>query len=295
MEDTRFWERDMERGRLPGGFLNPFLFRKREGAMAACASPLMPTPTHRSAGEDPLAVADGWLQLVSRTHASPREDLDRAKPGLELVLLDMDGTLVHGSTWEVLHEHFGVSNETNWMRYQRGELDDHEFIRSDIALWRIRERPIHVDEIDAILHQHTRVMDGARELVAGLRESRIATCIVSGGLDLLACRICEELGIDMYVANGLRLRETGHLSGEGMVFIEIKDKGRTTRDILAKLGVPRERSAAVGNSAYDVPMFRASGYGVAFNPSDHWVRRQARHVVEGQDLRKVLPLLLEGA
>ena len=240
-----------------------------------------------------MALAQGWLQVVSTHHRDPRDDVDRSKPGLELVLLDMDGTLVHGSTWEVLHEHYGVSNETNWLRYQRGELDDHAFIESDIALWRVDERPIHVDEIDHILHKHTRIMDGAKELVAALRERRIATCIVSGGLDLLARRVCQELGIDMYVANGLRLKESGHISGQGLVFIEIKDKGRTTREILKRLGVPRERTAAVGNSAYDVPMFRESGFGVAFNPSDHWVRRMARHVVEGQDMRKVIPCLLD--
>jgi len=251
----------------------------------------MSTPTHRSAREDPMALADGWLQVVSTHHADPREDVDRSKPGLELVLLDMDGTLVHGSTWEILHEHYGVSNETNWLRYQNGELDDEAFIRSDVALWRIDERPIHVDEVDRILHKHTRIMDGAKDLVAGLRERHVATCIVSGGLDLLARRLCEELGIDMYVANGLRLKESGHVSGEGLVFIEIKDKGRVSRQILQKLGVPRERAAAVGNSAYDVPMFREVGYGIAFNPSDHWVRRNAKHVIEGTDMRGVAACL----
>ena len=248
----------------------------------------MPTPTHRSVTEDPMALADGWLQVVSARHGDPRRDLAHPPGPLELVFLDMDGTLVHGSTWEVLHEHYGVSNETNWLRYQRGELDDHEFIKSDIALWRIDERPIHVDEIEDVLRRRTRIMDGAKGLVDALHARGVATCIVSGGLDLLARRVCLELGIDMYVANGLRLDDAGHVSGEGLVFIEIKDKGRITRQLREKLGVAKERTAAVGNSAYDVPMFREAGFGVAFNPSDHWVRRNARHVVEGTDLRGVV-------
>lgn len=250
----------------------------------------MPTPTQRSAREDPLGLADGWLQVVSTRHADPRQDVAEGR-GLDLVLFDMDGTLVEGSSWELLHEAQGVSNEHNWLRYQRGELDDLEFIRSDIALWRIGGREVHVDDLARALDRAV-IMDGAREVVAGLRERGIATCIVSGGLDLLARRVCLELGIDMYVANGIRLRESGHVDGEGILYVEIRDKGKASRDILRKLGVAPERAAAVGNSAFDVPMFRACSFGVAFNPSDHVVRRAARHVVEGQDMRPVLTALV---
>lgn len=253
-----------------------------------------PTPTHRSAREDPVSLADGWLQVVSTRHASPRDDVDRSKPGLELVLLDMDGTLIDDSSWEMIHEAFGVSNEHNWQAYQRGELDDVEFMRSDIALWHVGREKVHVEELERILYK-ARLMPGAHDLARGLRERGIATCIVSGGIDILARHVCLELGLDMYVANGLRLIESGHLSGEGIVYLEIRDKARTTREILRKLDVPRERAAAVGNSAYDAPMFRETAFGVAVNPSDPVVRRAARHVVEGKDLRAVLGHLLPEA
>lgn len=262
----------------------------------------MPTPTHRSAREDPLSLADGWLQVVSTRHADPRQDVDHVKPGLELVLLDMDGTLVDCSSWEMIHAAFGVTNTPNWEKYQRGLLDDVEFMRSDIALWHVAARArrgadassgerVHVDEVERIL-AGAPYMPGARELVDGLRARGVATCILSGGLDLLARRVCLELGIDMYVANGLRLHESGHLNGEGIPYVEIRDKARTTREILRKLGVPKERTAAVGNSAYDAGMFREAGFGVAVNPFDDEVRRAARHVVEGKDLRMVLRHLL---
>lgn len=248
----------------------------------------LPTPTHRSAREA-IDLANGWLQVVSARSKSPWEDVDRQREGLELVVFDLDGTLVHGSAWEILHEAFGVSNEANWQAYQRGELDDHAFIASDIALWKGRD--VHVSDLERVL-AGARIMDGAKEVVDGLKRLGIATCIVSGGLDILARRVCLELGIDMYVANGVRLKESGHVAGEGLVFVEIQDKGRTTREILQKLGVPKSRTASVGNSAYDVPMFRETGFGIAFNPSDDHVRRKARVVVEGTDMREVLHHLL---
>lgn len=250
------------------------------------------TPTHRSAREDPLSLADGWLQVVSTRHQDPRDDVRRHERGLDLVLFDMDGTLVEGSSWEMLHEAHGVTNESNWLRYQRGELDDVEFMRSDIAMWHVGGREVHVDDLDRILAGGARTFRGAAEVVAGLKARGIATCILSGGVDLLALRVARELGIDMYVANGLRLKESGHLQGDGLVFVEVRDKGRVAREILKKLGVPSERAAAVGNSAYDVPMFRACSFGVAFNPSDHFVRRAARSVVEGPDMGPVLAALV---
>lgn len=240
-----------------------------------------------------MSLADGWLGVVSTHRHDPREDVpheDRARRPLDLVLFDMDGTLIQESSWEMVHAAFGVSNEDNWLAYQRGELDDHAFMRSDIALW-TTDRDIHVSEVEEVLAKAT-LFEGVRETVLALREAGVATCVLSGGIDILARKICEDIGIDMFVANGLRLRESGHLHGEGLPFVQINDKSRMTREILAKLGVDASRAAAIGNSAYDVPMFQACAYGIAFNPSDEHVRRHARHIVEAPDMRPAVRLLL---
>lgn len=254
----------------------------------------MPTPTHRSARGDTLDLSEGWLSVVSTRHHDPRRDVphERNAP-LDLVLFDMDGTLIQESSWEMVHAAFGVSNEANWQRYQKGELDDVAFMRSDIAMW-LTDRRVHVREVEEVLEK-AHVFEGAEQVVRALKEQHVATCILSGGIDILARRVCERLDIDMFVANGLRLEESGHLQGDGLPLVQINDKSRTTRDILARLDVAPARAAAVGNSAYDVPMFRECAFGVAFNPSDEFVRRHARHVVPGPDMRPVAHHLLEGA
>lgn len=254
----------------------------------------MPTPTHRSRKLPSIDIADGWLQVMSTHHHSPREDVHpsvAAERPFDLVLLDMDGTLTSGlSSWEMIHHEFGVTNSANWERYARGEIDDHEFMRSDIELWCLDGRKVHVEDVERIMSR-VALMPHARELVAELKKRGIATCILSGGLDVLAHRVAVECGIDMFVANGLALDEEGYLAGHGICYVKVNDKGAPAREIVRKLGVSRERTAAVGNSVWDVPMFRETGRGIAFAPVDEGVRKGADAVVEGTDMLACLPHL----
>lgn len=258
----------------------------------------VPTPTHRSMrAEDAIVdVMDGWLQVVSTHHHSPHDDVDTEHElgdhALDLVIFDMDGTLTQGvSSWEMIHRALGVVNDANWERYARGEIDDHEFMRSDIELWCMNGRRVHVEDVERIIATAT-LMANARELVQRLRAQGVATCIVSGGLDVLAHRVAIECGIDMFVANGLALDPEGYLAGHGLCYVKVNDKGAPTRELLAKLGVPRERAASVGNSVWDVPMFRATGRGIAFAPVDDGVRKGADVVVESTDMLDCAPHLL---
>lgn len=217
---------------------------------------------------------------------------DGADAPFDVVFFDMDGTLVDEmSSWEFVHEHFEVSNLANWERYGRGEIDDAEFIRSDIALWGIAERPIHVDDVRKVLEKAP-LMKNAEKVVRALRDRGVSTGIVSGGLDLLSGRVATDLGMDFHLANELVLDEAGYLVGEGVVHVPIRDKGTPTRRFAVEARVGKARAAAVGNSEWDVTMFRETGFGVAVNPFDDGVRKGAHVVVEGRDLLPVLDALL---
>ncbi len=212
---------------------------------------------------------------------------------LRLVALDMDGTLVDvPSSWGMIHAHFGDENAEGLRRFMAYEIDDHEFVRSDVRIWWKHRPDLTIQEVDAIL-DGAPLMPGARELIAGLRARGVRTAIVSGGIDLLADRLARELGIDFVRANGFELRPDGRLTGEGIVRVPIHRKEDVLADLQAELGIDPAETASVGNSEIDVGLFRRSRVGIAFLPEDDVVRDGATYVVSRPDLREALEILKE--
>ncbi len=210
---------------------------------------------------------------------------------LRLVAFDMDGTLVDvPSSWRVVHDHFDDSNDEGLRRFLANEIDDEEFIRSDIRRWWTHAPALTVFDLERILAD-VPLMPGAADLVRALRARGARTAIVSGGLDLLARRVARELGIDVALANGVRVDAAGCLTGEGIVRVPIHGKEGVLSRLQEQLGVAPEETASVGNSEIDVGLFRRSRVGVAFLPEDERVRSAATAVVAERDLTKVLDAL----
>ncbi|MFP4545302.1 MAG: HAD family hydrolase [Methanomassiliicoccales archaeon] len=210
----------------------------------------------------------------------------------DLVAFDMDGVLVEcESSWSWVHDHFGVDNDTALMEFLRGEIDDREFMRRDIALWKAARPDLDLDHVHRIL-EPVPVTKGVRETVSTLRGAGTRTVIISGGIDLVAGRIAEDYGFDDFLANGLECDGGGRLTGEGLLQVELRNKRGSLDRFLERWDIPRERAAAVGNSFVDVSMFQGCACSIAFNPVDREVVEGARKVVKSDDLRSILPYLL---
>lgn len=210
---------------------------------------------------------------------------------LRLVAFDMDGTLVDiASSWRFVHDHFGDDNDEGLQRFLADEIDDLEFIRSDVRIWKRHSQDLAVRDLERILAT-VPLMPGAHELVRGIRSRGARTAIVSGGLDLLADRIARELGIDVSLANGVRADPEGRLTGDGIVRVPIHGKEGVLAELQRRFGVRPGETASVGNSEIDVGLFRRSRVGVAFRPEDDEVRRAATAVVTAHDLARVLDVL----
>ncbi|MBN1389592.1 MAG: HAD-IB family phosphatase [Candidatus Thermoplasmatota archaeon] len=206
-----------------------------------------------------------------------------------LILFDMDGVLVHErSSWRLVHDAIGTFNEASFELYMRGEIDDLEFMRRDIRMWMDRGLT-RVEDVERILRSAT-LMNGFGECMSGLIDAGAETVIISGGLDLLACRLAVMGGFAGYVANGLNTRDDGTLTGEGVLRVPLIDKGSVVRRMIGEDTV-HGPVVAVGDSVVDISMFRAADLSIAFRPENREVETAADFVVQAPDLTKVLDII----
>lgn len=210
---------------------------------------------------------------------------------IELVFFDMDGVLTDTiSSWKHIHDYFKTSNEESVELYLKGKIDDLEFIKKDVSLWKKDGKFVHIDEIKAVLDK-VMIMKGAKKCISFLKKHNIRPVIVSAGLDILANRVGKEIGIDYVYANGIKNNKRGILTGEGELRVELTNKDKIVKYIAKDFDVKLGNCAAIGNSCFDVPMFETCGIGIAFNPGDECVKKFADFIVEGKDLNKLIPIL----
>ncbi|MCJ7516515.1 MAG: HAD-IB family phosphatase [Methanomassiliicoccales archaeon] len=211
----------------------------------------------------------------------------------DLVAFDMDGVLVrYPSSWTWVHHHFGVTNETALEAYMQGQIDDREFMRRDISLWIERKEDLCKADIDRIL-EDLPVTEGIDDTVSILKREGIKTAIVSGGLDSVARGMSERYGFEGWIANGLEYDRAGRLTGEGILRVELMNKRAALDSVLKLWGIGRERTVCVGNSFVDVSMFEECGLKIAYNPIDDIVSKKADIVINAEDLRSILPFILD--
>ena len=207
---------------------------------------------------------------------------------IDLVIFDMDGVLTDIlSSWKYIHDYFGSSNERSVDDYLKGKIDDLEFIKRDVSLWRENGKPIKKKKLEKILSSIP-LMKGSKQCIKYLKKYNIKTSIISAGLDILANRVAKQLSIDYVYANGIKTDERGYLNGEGLLGVELIGKDKNVRKLSNKLNIPLENIAAVGNSCFDIPMLENCGIGIAFNPEDECIKNVADIIIEEKNLLKII-------
>ncbi len=209
---------------------------------------------------------------------------------IRLVAFDMEGCLTsEPSIWELMHRKLRTWDSHGhpyWQRYLQGEFHYDDFARMDVAVWRGAPAAL-LDEAAT----EVPLMPGCREALRALRGAGVRMVIISNGLMRLADRFVREFGFESVCANRAVV-EGRRLTGEIEIAVPYDDKARVLADMAARLGVCAGQTAAVGDSAADVPMFEFAALAVAVQPADDAVAAAASHVLGEGDLSPLPRLLL---
>ena len=212
----------------------------------------------------------------------------------DLAIFDMDGTLTKANrSWRFILEEVGKENRETYRAFVNGEIDEAEFMRRDIALWKEAKPDVKAIDI-ALMMRNLPLIDGIQETVAALHYNNIKCVIISGGLMCAARMIADEFGFDEYIADDIESDENGYLTGNGIMNLDLSDKGATAKEFIRKYNTVPERTISIGNSFGDVSVFKTTGLSIAFNPLDMEITgASADHVIKSQNISDILDVILE--
>ena len=182
------------------------------------------------------------------------------------VAFDCDGVLADSiSSWKTIHDHYGTDSGELLSQFMAGELSDSEFMAADIALWKEKSPKIHKDDIFRA-YSGCKLMEGAKELVAELKDNGVYVAIVSAGVDLYVQSIAAMVKADDWIANGFEFDEDGWLQDEGIVRVPSMAKDVSINKLIQMIDCPPERLVCVGDSSMDLSMHVEGSTFIGFNP-----------------------------
>ena len=241
------------------------------------------------AGVNAPAAPQSSAQHSSRGSTTPtsQDPPPLAEGGPWLVVCDVDSTFLRDEVIELFARHAGVEAEVAAVTEaaMRGELDFAESLRARVAL--LKDLPIEVAEH---VRAGVRLTPGAAQFARALHAGGHTLALVSGGFAEVVEPLARELGIGHVTANRFEVVDgtlTGRVSGR---IVDRGVKADTLRDLATSLGIPRERTAAVGDGANDLDMLAAAGTAIAFTAKPI-VREAADVVIDAPDLLLVLDAL----
>ncbi len=182
--------------------------------------------------------------------------------GRQLIVMDVDSTVIQDEVVELLAKHAGVEDEVKRVTdaAMAGELDFEQSLRHRVRL--LKGLP---ETIFETVYKELRLTPGARTLCRVLSNLDYHIALVSGGFTQVVEPLGQDLGVHHIKANVLEVVD-GKLTGE--VLGEVVDragKAAALRAFAKEHGIPLHRTIAIGDGANDLDMLATAGLGIAFN------------------------------
>ena len=202
----------------------------------------------------------------------------------KLAVFDFDSTLMDGETLEFFARELGIGEKVKAItdKAMRGELDFFESLTERVSFL----KGLPISKVNEICH-NLPLMNGAGEVVSGLKEKGYKVVCFSGGFRNATTYFAQKLGLDGEFANILHVKDgllTGQVGGE-MMFND--SKGQMLKRLQTLLDVTQENTLAVGDGANDLSMFKYASKRAAFCAKPI-LKKEANIVIENKDLSEIL-------
>ena len=225
-----------------------------------------------------------------------------------LICFDMDRVLVdHMSTWQYVYDRLEISNEEAFNLYNQGLLDEWDWLKMDIALMKGAYPDIDDDQLRSLC-EGTPLMSGIKDCLDWIVSNGHEVAIISGGMQetarTIACMYPSGKpwqrrwgGIDRHrgcdsvfhvFTNGWLRRNDGGIDDFGRYQVQMNGKGALVKMLQRRLGISKDCTISIGDSAGDIGMFEESGLSICFNPWDEKPVAIADLTIRSRDLLDVL-------
>ncbi len=184
-----------------------------------------------------------------------------------IIFFDCDGVLtINSSSWVKLHEYFRSRDNSYFAKlYRKGIISYLDWMKIDIALmihsW---GRPITLRDVEHAL-KDVGMREEAQYVVKMLKQKSYLVGVISSGIDLLVKSVCRELGVDICLYNELVFYNNELVPG-GRDWVPLHEKPYLIKKLVQALGYKVDHVVYVGDSDWDIPVFREVGLSIAINP-----------------------------
>ena len=185
---------------------------------------------------------------------------------LELILFDMDGTMVryegsYHSSWDAIGRAAGIWDQ--WKESLAYYIDKPELYPEWFAKNCSNLAGIPTSKVFPAIFPPP-YAPGLKEFCTYLTEQGITQGIVSSGVDFVAEKLKQELNLDFAQANEVHIQE-GYFTGTGRINVPLWKKGEVVKVTLIQQKTSPENTAFIGDNENDVSAWREVGLPLAIN------------------------------
>ncbi len=201
----------------------------------------------------------------------------------------MDGVIFKDiNFWMKVHEVFGTLEKGKELTKKYLYTDYEKLVEEVVVkLWKGKDAQPYFDLVNSIKY-----LPGVSQVFKFVKSQDFITAIISASSIDVARRVQKDFGVDHLFANELMIRDnivTGEFIwpiGSGK-----EKKAQILRHLCSDLGILPEEVIYIGDSITDFEVFKLVGKSIAFNSNSSELKEVATHIIDNNDLSKILPLI----